>query len=141
MIQAATLTQVREGRNGRMMEIGPDVLEIGRQLKEIDPSLGLDWNEDAEYFRVYQLIDDQGRTKKHTVLTSMELTPEIVERIRYIAHPDYEYSREMERKHDAADRAQDHAFHERAGEGGERLHWALRKDLGYKPRIFVPRWP
>jgi hypothetical protein len=139
LITPATLVQVREGRNGRMIAVEDDVQSICRELKQIDPSLGVDWNDREEYFRVFQMIDDDGRTKKHTVLTAQELTPEIVVRLRMLVHPDYDYSREVERKHDRADREKDHAFHERTGEGGERLYWAIRKDLGLKPRAFIPK--
>ena len=41
---------------------------------------------------------------------------------------------------DAAERSKKRAFQERVGEIGERLHHALRKDLGYdKDRIWLPR--
>lgn len=134
-MQPATLTQVRAGRGGRMMEVDADVLDICRRIQEIEPSLGVDYNEYGKYFRVYQTIGGE----KHTVTTVTELTPELVERIRRLAHPSYDLAAELDRIDDQADREQQHAFREQVGEVGEHLFHAMRKDLEVKDRIWLPR--
>jgi hypothetical protein len=134
-MQHATLTQVREGRGGRMVEIEEDVLDICRRIQEIEPSLGVDYNEDGQYFRIYQLI----RGEKHTVTTTTELTSELVERIRRLAHPSYDFAGELERLDDEGTRQRRQAFREKVGEVGEELYHAMRKDLQVKDRIWLPR--
>ena len=132
----ASLIQVRAGRDGRIIEIDNDVMDICRRVQEIDSSLGVDWNEDGNYFRVYQLL--QGG-RKHTVTTTLELTPELVERVRRIADPSYDLAGELDRLHDQAERDRKHRFAEQTGEAGERLFHAIRKDLQTQDRIYVPR--
>lgn len=134
-MRRATLTQVRAGRGGRMIEIEVDVLDICRRIQEIEPSLGVDYNEVGQYFRVYQTIGGE----KHTVTTVNELTPELVERIRRLAHPSYDLAAELDRLDAEADRERQHAFKEKIGEIGEQLFHAARKDLEVKDRIWLPR--
>ncbi len=134
-MQRATLTQVRAGQDGRLIEIDRDVLDICKQIQEIEPSLGVDYNETGEYFRVYQTI----RGEKHTVTTATELTPQLVETIRRLAHPSYDLAGELDRIDDQADRDRQHAFKEKVGEVGEQLYHAMRKDLEVKDRIWLPR--
>jgi hypothetical protein len=135
-MQRATLTQVRAGRGGRLVEIDADVMNICDRIREIESSLGVDWSEDGSYFRIYQLGQDN---RKHTVTTTLELTPEVVEVIRRIADPKYDLASELERLDDQADREKEHAFSEQVGEVGERLHHAMRKDLQTQDRIYLPR--
>jgi hypothetical protein len=132
----ATLIQVRAGRGGRLIEIDADVMNICNRIREIDTSLGVDWNEDGNYFRVYQLV--QGG-EKHVVTTTRELTPEVVEEVRRLADPNYDFAGELERLDDKADHDNQHAFHEKSGDVGERLYHAMRKDLQVQDRIFLPR--
>lgn len=134
-MRGASLSQVRAGRHGRFVEIDRDVLDVCHQIREIDRSLGVDWNDDAEYFRVYQLVDGQ----KHTVTTALELNGEVVERIRRIAHPSYDLGAELERLDNEADRENEHRFREQVGEFGERLLHAARKDLQVQNQVFLPR--
>ena len=135
-MQRASLTQVRAGRGGRLIEIDADVMDICNRIREIDSSLGVDWNEDGNYFRVYQLV--QGG-EKHVATTTRELTPEVVEEVRRIADPKYNLAGELERIDDQADKNNQHAFREKVGEAGERLHHAMRKDLQMQDRIYLPR--
>jgi hypothetical protein len=135
-MQRASLIQVRTGRGGRLIEIDSDVMNICERIREVDSSLGVDWNEDGNYFRVYQLV--QGGDK-HVVTTTRELTPEVVEEVRRIADPKYNLASELDRLDDQADKENQHAFNERVGEAGERLRHAMRKDLQMQDRIYLPR--
>lgn len=119
-----------------MVEIDTDVLDLARRLREIHPALGLDWSETGSYFRVYQHLPD-GR--KATVTTSVELTPQLIERVRMLTHEGYDYGRELDRQDDRAKQNADHRLHEQVGEIGERLAAAIRQDLQAKHRVFLPR--
>jgi hypothetical protein len=136
MLRRATIAQVRSGKGGRLVEIDSDIFDLAGRLHEIDPSLGLDWNDTGEYFRVTQTLEN-GR--KHVVTTFRELTPEAIELVRRLVSPDYDLAGELDRKDREGQRERDRRLSEETGIMGERLHHALNKDLQYKGRIFLPR--
>ena len=133
--KAASLTQVRAGKGGRLVEVDADVFDVAKRLHQIDRSLGVDWNDTAGYFRITQLLQD-GR--KHVVMTTLELTPDVIQRVAATMHPDYDLAGELARIDARTNAERDRQFSEKTGEIGERLHQALRKDLGMKPRAFIP---
>lgn len=134
-IEPASLSQVRIGKDGRKILIEEDVLNIAKELKTIDDSLCLRWNERGEYYVVYQLVGD---TEK-LVLTAQELDERILTRVRKIAHPSYNFVAELEHKDDRAQMEKDHRFREQTGEVGERLAYTLRKDLQHTGKAFIPK--
>lgn len=134
MPRKAELVQVRAGKGGRLIEIDQDVLDVCKRLREVDPCLGVDYNEDSCLFRVSELCAD-GR--KRTVCWVEELTADLPDYLQRLTKTDY--VKEIERMDAQADRDRDHAFHERMGPIGERLAFALRKDFGVKSKAFVPR--
>jgi hypothetical protein len=136
-IEPATLAQVRAGRDGRSVLIEEDVFDVARQLKAIDHSLRLRWSESGEHFVVYQLLESEDVEK--LVLTAKELSPGIVERVRQITHPSYDYVGEIDRMDKQAEKDKDDRFKEQTGEVGERLAHAVRKDLGATNKAFVKR--
>jgi hypothetical protein len=135
-VRTASIEQVRAGKNGRLVRIDDDIFDIAKRLREIHPSLGLDWNDTAGYFRVTQALHDGS---KHVVLTCRELTPALVDRVRKITHHDYDVADELDRMDREYDKDRESRLTEQTGEMGERLHQALRKDMGFKPRVFLPR--
>lgn len=135
-MKRATIEQVRAGHGGRLVTIDNDLFDLAKRLHEIDRSLGLDWNDTAQFFRVTQTLPDGS---KHVVLTCRELTPEVIDRVRLVTHPSYNVADELDRMDRESDRAAQHKLSERTGEAGEHLHHAFRKDLGLKPRIFLPK--
>lgn len=137
-IKPASLLQVQNAQDGRMIVIDDDVLGVARQLKEVDESLCLRYAEAGGYFVVYQESEDG--TEQHLVLTSQELNPQVVERVRQISSPGYDYVAELDKQDAAAERARDHAFREKTGDVAERLAFAVRKDLGQvSDRAFVTK--
>jgi hypothetical protein len=134
-IRSASYNQVLKGRGGRMVLIDDDVCGIAAQLLEIDPSLRLRWSEAGEYFVVYQQIDEHTR---HLVTTAQELDGRLLQRVLKITHPDFDFAAEVDRIDAEADAAIEHRFHEGVGERGERLAHAVRKDMGFTNRAFVP---
>jgi hypothetical protein len=131
----ATLTQVRTGKNGRLVEVDSDVFDLAKRLHEIDTSLGLDWNEVGQYFRVYQDLLDGSRVM---VTTSNELSPALLEEVRRIVQPGFDAGAEADRMDAAARREKEHQRKEKQGEVSERLKHAIKKDMGFNPSIIVP---
>lgn len=127
---------MRAGKNGRLVEVDSDIFDVARRLHEIDTSLGLDWNDTAGYFRITQTLEDGS---KHVVLTCLELTPEVIERVRKIASPGYDLVGELERIDQEGQRDRERRLSEETGLLGERLHHAIRKDTQAKNRIYLPR--
>jgi hypothetical protein len=132
-IQPASIAQVRAGRGGRAILIEDDVLDIARRLQAIDESLRLRWNEQGEFFVIYQVLDDAEKL----VLTAQELDERVLRRVREIAHPSYDYMAEVDRMDKQSRKDADHRFYEETGEVGERLAHAVRRDLQAQNKVFV----
>lgn len=130
-----TLVQVRMGKDGKLIEIHEDVLDVCARLREIDPALCVDFNQDNGLWRVSEMCAD-GR--KRSVSWFEELTADVPEYVQRLLKTDY--VAEMDRMDAQAEKDKDHAFHEKVGPIGERLAFAMRRDRGYdKQKAFVPR--
>jgi len=136
-IQPASIAQVRLGKTGGTITVEDDVGDVARQIKDLDPSLSLHWSPEGEHFIVVEACQDG---KNRVMLTTNELDSRVVERLRYISSPDYDYVKDMDRLDDAAKREADHKFHLETGEAAEHMAHALRKDLQYGGKIFLPPW-
>jgi hypothetical protein len=134
-IRAASLMQVQQSKNGQMVAVDDDVLDVARRLREVNDSLRLRWSEAGEYFVVYELHEDGN---EYLVLTSEDLNPQIIERVQQISNSSYDYAKELDALDAARDRELDRITHEKAGEVGERIFHAIGKDTGQKTKIFVP---
>ncbi len=134
----ASIDQVRRGKNGREIHLDADsdLFDMVRRIKEIDPSLSVHWNDDGEYFEIRELCPDG---KERMVLTTTELDQRLLDHLRKIGSPDWNVADEIDKHEDQREKAVDHATHERVGDIGERMAHALRKDLQYQGRIFLPR--
>jgi hypothetical protein len=131
-IEPASLTQVIRGKGGRLVYVDDDVCGYARNLRDIDPSLRLAYNEVGEYYVVYQVLQDGS---EHLVSTAQELDGRLVERIRKVTSSAYDPGRELDLLHDAADREHGRQFTQRVGEVGERLAHAIRQDLQIKRNL------
>ncbi len=134
-LQPASITQVRQGKH-RRITVEADVGSVVAQIKEIDPRLGVIWDEDGEFFAVVE----QDGSKQRLVLTAQELDHRVLQRLREISSPDYDYVAEMDRMDAVADREKDHRFMQEVGENAEVMAHALRTDLQHKGKIFIPPW-
>jgi hypothetical protein len=130
-IQPATIAQVQRGRDGHFVTIDEDVLDIAKQLREIDPCLVLAWNERGGYFVIKERLEN-GDEK--LVLTSTELDQRLVKRIEKLKSEDYNFVAELDRVAAEKQKKLDQRFHERVGDAGERLFSALH----LRPKIVVP---
>lgn len=139
-IPAASFEQVRAGRDGRWVRIEQDLCEVVKQLREIDDSLRVEWNEDGNFYAIFEVGPGNTRNWVRTVPAD-RLDSSLVERIRQIMHPSYSYIAEAEAKDTLAEREKDHRFEEEIGEKAERTAAVIRKQLGAKNKIVVPRAP
>jgi len=123
--------------SGDLVTIEGDVLDVAKQLLEIDPCLRLRWSASGGHFVVYEVVDTgPGKPPdERLVTTAQECDQRIVQRVREISHPDYDYNAELERIDRERDAELDHSFTEQVGEAGERLHHALKNK---KRKIFIP---
>ncbi len=134
-LPAGTLAQVRKLKDGRMVVLEDDVCNVVKDIQAIDRSLRVRWSEVSDLFVVYQ---DLGEGREHLVTTSQVLDQRLVERIRQVVSPDYDYAGALEAAEAEADRQHQHELDEQIGEVGERLHHAMLKDLNLnQDRIFV----
>lgn len=133
-ITPASITQVFKGRGGRFITVDGDV---ARELQKIDRELHLRYSHGGDYFVVYRV--DPGTGDEELVLTAQECDLRIVNRIREIAQPTYNFAAELDRI-DAARNAQiDYEKGQEVGEIGERLAHAIRKDIGATNRAFITK--
>lgn len=127
-IRPATLDQIIKGRDGKRVVITNDVGDIARQIKEISPDLELHYNEVAEYFVVIQ----KHETGEHLVTTAQDLDARIVERVKQITSPGYNFEEEALAVEKAQKDKSEHERKEHIGEVGEKLAHGFRKDLNIK---------
>ena len=142
-IEPATLPQIRRARDGRMVLIDADAGGIAEQMRRIDPKLKLRYSEAGEYYVVY--VEEQrpdGRVDQHLVFTAQECDGRIIRRLEQIdshGRSGYDYVRELEKAQQEQKESVMEKFRQAAREHGPELYHALRRDLGVKDRIFVPR--
>ncbi len=134
----ASLTQVRKSKDGHMVAIDQDVLDVITQIREIDPRLSVRWSVAGEYFEVREHAPG-GAREGELVFTTNELDQRVVDRLRFLASIDYDYLKDVDRMDREAEKVEQHKFSEDVGERGERLAHALRKDLQHGGKAFVPR--
>ena len=130
-IQPATIAQVSMTDRGTVVTIDDDVAGIAAQIREIDEHLVLRYAPQEEYFVVehHQAMPD-GSMHEQLVLTSTVCGQHIVDRLREISSPSYDYAAEIERVEDEAKEAEEERFSERRRDVLERLAHAIRKDTG-----------
>jgi hypothetical protein len=136
--QKATLDQVRIGRAGHLIEIDQDVMDVAYRIRDVGRAvgarLGVQYNEESNKFRVYEEGADG---KQRTVTWLVALTPNAVEFVQSLFGRDL--VADMDRVDAQAEKDRRHALDEAVGPVAEKLHHAIRKDLGLKPRVFVPK--
>lgn len=138
-IPHATLDQVRTGRNGRKIMVGGDVLEIVKQIQEIDPRLNVYWNESGEHYVITERLEN-GSEGMVTTIPSDGLNSALVEYLRFLGSNQNDYIGNAEAKDRQADKEKDWALEERAGEMGERMAHQIRKDdVEVNAKAFIPK--
>ena len=136
-IKHASIAQVLAGRNGRQIAVENDVGEIARQIKEIDPSLSLHFNEFGEYYVVVETLQS-GKESRVTTVPHDGLDSRLLEELRRISKVK-DFAAEIEEMDRRADREKDYRFEQKIGEAGERMAHAIRKDVQAKNKIILPK--
>jgi hypothetical protein len=139
-VRPASLSMVQSTVEGDKVRVDEDVQNVARDLREIDAGLKLEYDTVQRFYAVkWEHLNQRGELVEKLVLTALELDQRIVERVRYINLPDYDFAREIERQEAQAQRDADRERLDTVtGPAGERLRHAIRKDLGFEDRIFVP---
>jgi hypothetical protein len=140
IIEPHSLPHIERGRRGVTIFIDDDALGVAKQLEEMQfPSgygkLKLAWNEFRESFVVIQVKDDGS---EHIVTFAKQADGRLVDRVRRITHPSYNFAQELEAIDAQADKERDWLFSQRVGDLAERLAHSVRKDIQAKNRIFLP---
>lgn len=139
-IDNAPLPSVQRGRRGVVVFVDDDALGVAKQLSEMKfpegyGKLRLGWNEFQEHFVVVQVKDDG---TEHIVTIAKQADGRLIDRIRRITHPSYNFAEELDKIDEAANRKRDWEFSQKVGEQIEKLAYAVRKDTQVKNRIFLP---
>lgn len=135
-IPRASLAMVQAGKDGRRISITEDVCDIAKRLGEIDPRLVLRYNEAGEFFEVVECLENGSESR---VTTATELTPALVEHVRWLGSEDYKLADQIAKAEAKREAEVDRRFEEQIGERGEVLAHAIRKDIEAQNKAFVPR--
>src|SRR3954449_1775937 len=140
IIDSAALPSIQLPGCGTVVFIDDDALGVAKQLEEMQfPSghgkLKLAWNEFRESFVVIQVKDDGS---EHIVTSAKQADGRLIDRVRRITHPSYNFAQELEAIDAQADKERDWLFSQRVGDLAERLAHSVRKDIQAKNRIFLP---
>lgn len=138
-IEPANYEQVVKAGNNKddWIVIEKDLGEVVSELKEIDPRLCVRWSPHQSFYALFAKEVIKGKEQEYLVNTFKSLDRRVVNRVREILSPSYDFVKEIERSEDKKKRDEEHKLHEAMGERAELLAHALRKDLGIKDRIFT----
>lgn len=135
-IQPASLDQVMLASNGKRINITSDVGDVVKDLKAIDSNYEVhaveyfDNGQLSAYFEIRCFNPTHG--KSYLVTTATELDQRIVNRIKEIRDPSYNYADELEKAEQENKDKLEVERKEQIGDIGERLAHAMRKDKGIK---------
>ncbi|NCA17935.1 MAG: hypothetical protein EBS90_12990 [Betaproteobacteria bacterium] len=144
----ARFDQFVETRN-RQVLVDADSCSIVKDLKAIDSTLGVRFVDGPEpFFAIYQDIEHpDGRREQHLVTTAQAyptsfgtytgLDARVVERVRQITSPDYDFMKEAEQIKRDYDEAKRRERADAFGDAAEQAAHAIRKDLGIKTKAFI----
>jgi hypothetical protein len=141
-ISEAPLPSVQRGRRGITVFVDDDALGVAKQLSEMEfPSgygkLRLAWNEFREEFVVIQVKEDDS---EHFVTSAEQADGRLIDRVRRITHPSYDFAKELDEIDARADQARASKFSEQVAEYAEKLAFAIRQDTS-TPRTDINRIP
>lgn len=125
-LSPVSVATVQRSLSGRLVQIDADLNAILAQLVDIDPRFRARFNEREETFVLY--LDDG--TQETLVGVYQEWDERVIARAREVAHPGYNAADEADRQEALAQKAHDDNMQQRLGDAGERLNFALQRDLG-----------
>ena len=133
----ATLDELQSVERRKMVPVDGDVLGVVQRLKSIDPGLQMLYDATKEVFVLYWVgmrADEKGVISEHEDLVGAykELDQRVInliERIDAQGRGRTDLAEELERLQAAKDRENAYERLQKVGPIGERLRWAMRKDL------------
>src|SRR3954470_3892034 len=142
IIDSAALPSVQRGRRGTVVFVDDDALGVAKQLEEMKfpegyGKLRLAWNEFRESFVVIQVKDDGS---EHIVTSAKQADGRLIDRVRRITHPSYNFAQELEEIDAKADKERARRFSEQVAQYAEKLAFAIRQDTS-NPRTDINRIP
>lgn len=127
-IRPGQLAQVQKVlRTGKLIAIDDDVQGVANQLFDVDRGLRLGYDPGEDLWIVSH-VDGEGT--ESFVSSFEDCDARIVARMREIARPGYDFAGELERLDREADARREREISDQIGPIGERLAWALKRDLG-----------
>lgn len=139
-VQPASISQVIES-NGRYVEISADVGSVVADLKRVDPSLGVRFDEGQGCFHVYCAPTERDTYLVLTVKayrngfgTWEGLDQRVVREIERVGADDYDFAGEVERMNRDAERAKKVRREEKLGEAAQDAYKLLRDGSGRNTR-------
>lgn len=133
-LEPIALQQLHRGAKGNMIEVDADVLNVVKDIKQIDTTLHVRWSQAGEYFVIYCREPHDPPGRGYSVLHTPILDQRVVELLQKAAweqrQEGYSLADVLDKKDKEADKAQEYKFSQQIGERAEQLAYALRHDLG-----------
>ena len=109
---------------------------MAKEINDIDNRLFIKYNRRQDFFVLFAKEETREGLVEYYVKSFTKLDPRIVERVKEISDPSYDFIKEGEQLEKEWDKEKMYAIEQRIGDTADRLAHALRKDLGVKSRAF-----
>lgn len=143
-ISPVSVDQVQAGRDGRQYLIEGSAGLVAKRLHDIDPTLKVYFNERGNFFAVAQVVPDGPKKGEESLVMRVPMDEWDERVVLEMQMRNYELRNGINPadRLDALDRKaaaeKDYAFDQDVRSKAEPLMRAIQKDIGFKPRIFVP---
>jgi len=140
-IEPVSVDRVVQGQDGSMIAIDGDVGNVVADLRRLDPTFRVRFMERGNCYVVYQRFErPDGRVHEHFCFSVEHdcFDQRVVRRAEKIMHESYDPVAELDRNQAQIERDRRERIASAVEAHADELHYALRRDLGAKDRIFVP---
>lgn len=110
---------------------------IIKEINDVDNRLHVKFNPRHEFFVLFAKEKTREGENEYLVKTFTKLDARIVQRVKEISDPSYDFIKEGEDLENKLDKEKLNRIHNKIGDTAERLAHALRKDLGVKTHAFI----
>lgn len=128
-VKPASISQMQKVGND-WIEVQKDLGEIAAELKKLDRRFVLYHSPHHQIYKITVRETNWNGTKEYLVTTTKHLDRRLINRIQMIMSNDYNYSAELAKQDEKADRDREYAFEQKMAANSEQLAHAIRKDLG-----------